>query len=310
MTISVVMTTFNGKKYLLDQLDSIKRQTRQPDEVIIFDDRSLDGTSEIINNYIINNLLDWKLVINNENYGYKYNFIQGIEKATGQIIFLSDQDDVWHIDKIEKMATILEKNPKIKLLASNFDARYYSIDAQKILIKQSNNNKIEKVKFDEKIIYVNRPGCTYCFKSDFYQSAKKYWQPSLAHDQLLWYFAASNDQLYIYNNSMIEFRRHNNNSSGNYYKQRKQNLAYINEQKKNIEILFLMVKDSQMDRQKIMILRRAKRFIETRLCLYSSRNIKYYLKLIIFYQKFYYTLRSMIGDFILGMISSNNKMYK
>lgn len=313
MTISVVMATFNGVKYLLDQMDSIKRQTRQPDEVLIFDDRSADQTQEMIRQYILDNNLakaNWKLAINGENYGYKYNFMQGIEKATGDIIFLSDQDDVWYADKIEKMAAILENDARIGFLASNFKVRYDSGAGSKILIKQNNNYELEKVEFNEKVIYVNRPGCTYCFKKELFNDARKYWQPSLAHDQLLWYYAATRDELFIYNRQMIEFRRHDNNSSGNYYKQRRQSIKYINEQKKNIAILFSMANDNKVNSQKMMVLNQAKKFCEARSNLYSSRNIKYYIELVIFYHKFYYTMSSMLGDFLLGMISTNERKYR
>lgn len=68
--ISVVMTTYNGKKYLLEQLESLRNQTLKIDEVIIMDDCSKDETPELIRKYIIdNNLSGWKLIENQTNQG-------------------------------------------------------------------------------------------------------------------------------------------------------------------------------------------------------------------------------------------------
>ena len=73
--ISVVMTTYNGKKYLLEQLESLRNQTLKIDEVIIMDDWSKDETPELIRKYIIdNNLSGWKLIENQTNQGWKKNF--------------------------------------------------------------------------------------------------------------------------------------------------------------------------------------------------------------------------------------------
>ena len=122
MKISVVLTTYNGSKYIVQQLESIKSQSRNPDEVLIFDDGSTDNTIEIINDFLIrNNLKNWKFEKNNTRKGWKLNFIDGFNKAIGDIIFPCDQDDVWHTDKIEEMAKILEENENINVLVANFN---------------------------------------------------------------------------------------------------------------------------------------------------------------------------------------------
>ena len=105
MKTSVVMTVYNGSRYLLEMLDSLRNQTRAIDEVLFFDDRSTDSSREIIQTYISEHKLsNWKLIINENNKGWEKNFTNGISAATGDIIFPCDQDDVWHLDKIEKIS--------------------------------------------------------------------------------------------------------------------------------------------------------------------------------------------------------------
>lgn len=105
MKISVCMATYNGQQYIVPQLRSILAQLSSHDEVIISDDSSTDET---IKN--IESLGDPRVVIyyNSGPKGYSKNFENAISKAAGDIIFLSDQDDVWVEDKVEKMVKALE----------------------------------------------------------------------------------------------------------------------------------------------------------------------------------------------------------
>jgi len=131
--ISLVMTTYNGLKYISEQLDSIRTQTLLPDEVLIYDDRSTDGTYEYVQEYIDRyNLHTWKVYRNKENKGYSLNFSDAIDSAKGELIFLCDQDDIWHLDKIKVMSEIMNSHPEIQLLASNVHPFYDGEHPQKV----------------------------------------------------------------------------------------------------------------------------------------------------------------------------------
>ena len=132
ISISVVMTTYNGEKYIVEQLDSIRNQSRVPDEVIIYDDCSSDLTVSLIEKYIDDyELTNWTLHCNERNLGWRKNFVEAMEASTGDLIFLSDQDDIWNRDKIEDMAFYLEKDKKILLLASNCEV-FYTLNDKKV----------------------------------------------------------------------------------------------------------------------------------------------------------------------------------
>lgn len=97
--ISIVIATYNGAKYLREQLDSIAAQTMPAYEIIIQDDCSEDETVAIIESY--SSKLPIKLFQNPQNLGYIRNFESALSKAQGEFIALCDQDDVWKPEKLE-----------------------------------------------------------------------------------------------------------------------------------------------------------------------------------------------------------------
>lgn len=106
MKISIALCTYNGSKYLIDQLESLKNQTLKADELIVCDDCSTDDTIEILKKY--KDILNIKLFINDSNLGVTKNFEKAISLCSGDIIFLCDQDDIWESRKIEKMSKIFD----------------------------------------------------------------------------------------------------------------------------------------------------------------------------------------------------------
>lgn len=242
--VSVVMTTYNGSKYILEQMESIKKQTRRPDEVIIFDDNSGDDTAEIVKEYIIDNKLDnWTLHINDFNLGWKRNFIEAIKCSTGELVFLSDQDDVWASTKIEKMVSCFAMNPSIQLLVSDSTIiysdtcakrkkrKFYSFKDKAFCLdsiwnndgiiskinrtmkgKHTHDNSIHKIPFNEKIFSSQKQGCVMAFQRNLFEEILPYWRKECPHDTLLWFAAASKDALYYLDSPLIYYRHHTNNT--------------------------------------------------------------------------------------------------
>ncbi|WP_270640599.1 glycosyltransferase [Longibaculum muris] len=218
-SISVVLTTYNGEKYIAEQLESICTQTITPNEVLIFDDGSTDNTENICfslaRKYKKIKIVFTKNIINK---GWQKNFIDGIKEASGEIVYLSDQDDIWLNDKIEKTISIF-KNENINILATNYTI-FNMRDSEPAELQQAdtfvNDGALMKVQLTDKFYEVMRPGCTYCFrKSYFDQKVIQYWTENLAHDQLIWVTALLNSEMYILNEPLIYFRRHESNASGN-----------------------------------------------------------------------------------------------
>ena len=103
---SVVMATYNGEKYIKEQIDSILKNMNDCDELIISDDGSTDNTIKLINEYQDKRIK----LINGPRKGVKQNFANAIENATGKYIFLSDQDDIWMENKMRLVLEEFEKN--------------------------------------------------------------------------------------------------------------------------------------------------------------------------------------------------------
>ena len=139
MRNSVVITTYNGKKYIIEQLQSIKNQTLPPEEVIIRDDGSTDGTHEIVAQYIKDNGLGWDFRVNKKNKGFYLNFLDAIRDCTGDVIYLADQDDVWDLNKIKTFTTFYEKQPEITMIQSNY--RFIDGDGMSLPVKELYHGK-------------------------------------------------------------------------------------------------------------------------------------------------------------------------
>ena len=98
--VSIVVTTYNGERFLKAQLDSIIAQTYQPIEIIVVDDGSTDNTLNILNEYATNHK-NVSVIKNEQNLGYVKNFEKGFSLAKGDYIAPCDQDDVWLPTKID-----------------------------------------------------------------------------------------------------------------------------------------------------------------------------------------------------------------
>jgi len=107
-SISVAITTYNGEKYLEEQLDSILSQTLKPAEIIVCDDRSTDGTVKILEQYSRKGLLSY--YVNEHRLGFIGNFKKAVSLCSpANYIALSDQDDIWLPSKLKQAAEYLQK---------------------------------------------------------------------------------------------------------------------------------------------------------------------------------------------------------
>lgn len=113
MKVSVCMATYNGQKYIRQQLNSILNQSVMVDEICIVDDCSTDETLRIIEEYKSSQFI---IIRNKKNMGYVKSFERSIEASSGDIIILSDQDDVWSLNKVEKLLHYYKNNPKVKVI--------------------------------------------------------------------------------------------------------------------------------------------------------------------------------------------------
>lgn len=115
-TISICMATYNGQRYIYEQLSSILSQIGLNDEIVIVDDCSSDNTLDIVKAFDDHRI---KIYINEENKGVNYSFSKAISLSKGALIFLSDQDDIWIDGHYKKLSDCLNQE-NIKFVTSNF----------------------------------------------------------------------------------------------------------------------------------------------------------------------------------------------
>ena len=122
MTIGIAVALYNGMRFLEEQLDTLRLQSRPADKVVLCDDGSKDGTPDFVRSYIEKyHLRDtWHFEQNAQNLGYIRNLYKAMSLCGTDLIFLSDQDDIWQLDKLEKMAPVMESRPEINLLSCRY----------------------------------------------------------------------------------------------------------------------------------------------------------------------------------------------
>ncbi|NIJ56051.1 glycosyltransferase family 2 protein [Dyadobacter arcticus] len=108
--VSVAMCTYNGAKYLPEQLKSIADQTVSVDELVVCDDKSKDNTIAIIESFAATSNFPVRIYINEQNLGSTKNFEKCMSLCQGDIILLTDQDDRWREDRVQKQVDYLRSH--------------------------------------------------------------------------------------------------------------------------------------------------------------------------------------------------------
>ncbi|MBR2364155.1 MAG: glycosyltransferase [Lentisphaeria bacterium] len=118
-SISIVIAAYCGEKYIVRQLESLFRQTVLPDEIIICDDSPDDALATLVKKTSQNAPCNIKYFKNEKQLGPTQNFAEGLRLASGDILFLCDQDDVWKENKVERLLAELEKHEECEVVFCN-----------------------------------------------------------------------------------------------------------------------------------------------------------------------------------------------
>lgn len=222
MKISVAMCTYNGEKYIKEQLESILNQSLSIDEIVICDDGSNDKTIPIIVQIQLENPTTISLYKNEITLGSTKNFEKAISICTGDYIFLCDQDDIWKTNKTEKIIQHFINNQSIEAVFTNG-----------VLINEKNEkinthtlwdsvffieNQLEKPINLFKLIGSKRnmvTGATLCIKKETkefilpFPNIKKYY-----HDEWIAIIIAYRKKLDYITDELISYRIHSGQQIG------------------------------------------------------------------------------------------------
>lgn len=221
MTCAVVMATYNGEKYVKEQLNSILNQTRKPDSIIVTDDNSTDNTVKICKEILEASKINYKILVHEKKQYVTNNFFDGIRQNECDIIFFSDQDDVWSNNKIESIMKIFENNPlcmvvlcdayvwngeKIgnKTLLELWGDKYPYYDLDGLIDK----NALWEVLIDKNIA----TGMSMAIKKEISMYQKK--DLLMFHDSWYCLVGAAMGNIYLINKPLAYYRQHENNVEG------------------------------------------------------------------------------------------------
>ena len=230
--ISIAMTTYNGAQFVQAQLRSILEQTRQPDEIIICDDGSRDDTVNIIRHVMETSGTDRiRLVENEENLGYIRNFYKAISLTKGDYIFLADQDDIWHREKLEKSLAIMERTGAAAICTRSrlIDRDGQEMDENAFIVSvllTRLKEELGPVRFSDLVIENVAQGCTYCFTKEVRAKYLALNSRQLIHDHQIMFIASLVGKVYACAEPMIDYRIHGSNSAG------------LQENDKNIKVIW------------------------------------------------------------------------
>lgn len=205
--ISVCIATFNGEKYIKEQLMSILFQLSSEDEIIISDDGSTDNTLNIIESF---NSPIIHIFINNGEHGYTSNFENTLRHINGDIVFFSDQDDVWMSDKVSVCMKYLQKYSFVISDAVLVDEKGDEIADSFYAIRHAKRGWFKN------IVRFSYLGCCIAFRREILRKALPF--PSnhilCTHDNWITLIAMTYYNYIAINDKLIRYRRHENNNSG------------------------------------------------------------------------------------------------
>ncbi len=200
--ISVCVATYNGEKYLKEQLDSILMQLSEDDEVIVSDDGSTDSTLEILAEYG-----ERVKILKNEQKGIVSNIENALNQAKGDIIFLSDQDDVWLPNKVE---TCVKELKVADLVVSDCFVTDKNLNIAHHSFFKKNNSFQNKFLALMKNSYL---GCCMAFNRAVLDLALPFPKDIPMHDIWIGNVAGFNFKTKFISEPLIYYRRHYKNNS-------------------------------------------------------------------------------------------------
>jgi glycosyltransferase involved in cell wall biosynthesis len=203
MKISIAMASYNGEKFIHKQLKSIINQLDEKDEIIISDNGSSDNTIEIIKSFSDDRIM----LLHNPIKGVIKNFENALKNTTGDIIFLSDQDDVWLPQKINTVKKCLENYDLAVSDCMVVDDEENILESSFFKIKKSGVGVIKNLKENTYL------GCCMAFTKDLLKLALPFPEKIPMHDIWLGFIADIFFKPCFINDKLVLYRRHSGNAS-------------------------------------------------------------------------------------------------
>lgn len=202
--ISICMATYNGERYIKEQIDSILPQLEETDEIIISDDGSTDKTIEIVQSFSDPRV---QIHFNSGKHGYVGNFENALRLSSGDMIFLSDQDDIWEPNKIEVCVKALQDADLIIHDAQLVDGQGKSLGKTYYSVMH------HRTGFWSNLIETRYLGCCMAFNRRTLSYVLPFPTYRRGHDYWIGCAAAMKYKVKFIPDVLIKYRRHGHNAS-------------------------------------------------------------------------------------------------
>lgn len=207
MKISVCMATYNGERFIHEQLASIVGQLSNDDEIIVVDDVSSDRTLAIVENFRDPRI---RIVQQERNSGVIKTFNRALEAASGDIVFLADQDDIWRADKVSMVKEKFLASPELSLVLSDS----FIIDADGNVTAES---RFKNTKFHpgavQNFIRNQYLGCAMAFRRSILRYCLPFPADIPMHDMWIGIVNQLVGKTGFIDEPLMSYRRHDSNAS-------------------------------------------------------------------------------------------------
>ena len=219
MKVAILLASYNGEKYIAQQLQSIMDQTYQNFMCYVRDDGSSDGTVEIVKSFVKKDPDHFTLVsTSSDKHGSKYNFFELIQYykqfCNEDYVMFSDQDDIWEADKVKEEAARIEESPDPTLVFCGQEI----VNENLVPVQTSvHSNMKDYNKNPNSLTYRNvAAGCTICVNRELLLKAFSDITPDqfVMHDLWLMLVAAYLGKIIYIDKPLMKYRQHGNNVLG------------------------------------------------------------------------------------------------
>lgn len=217
MKVSIALATYNGSRFLKEQLNTLASQTLSPFELIVSDDGSNDQTLDLVRAFARHAPFAVKILEGESRLGYRENFRRAANHSTGDLIAFCDQDDIWRADKLDRMHRVFE-DPSV-LLAYHNAVVFNGVDTRLL-----HSARVEEADLRQEPVppFKSSNGLLQVFRRDLLRF-DSLWDISidqnegdviLAHDQWFFFLALVLGDVRFIDAPLLDYRQHGGNTYG------------------------------------------------------------------------------------------------
>lgn len=205
-SVSVAMATYNGEAYLGQQLESLAAQSRLPDELVVSDDNSTDGSVELLTTFARSAPFAVRIIRNSHRAGYAGNFNRALEATSGTLVFLCDQDDAWFPTKIETIVEVSLREPDAMVIMNDVAMTYKDLSPAGV-------TKLQQYRRTGQPLSTYVMGAAAAVRREFLDAVLPIPAEYSSHDKWLVKFATLMNRRYLIDVPLQWYRIHGANTS-------------------------------------------------------------------------------------------------